>query len=45
MEGGKEKLDILIQQGESFTYENFSSKGHYGYPSAYSRNGLHGEQE
>jgi predicted nucleotide-binding protein len=36
VERAKEKITVLISQGETFTYENFSTKGHYGYPEAYS---------
>jgi predicted nucleotide-binding protein len=35
LEKAKEKLLYLIDRGEKFTYGNFSSKGEYGYPSAY----------
>jgi len=30
-----EILGVLLNEGRSFTYENFSSKGKYGYPKAY----------
>ncbi len=33
MEKAKEQLTLLIELGEKFTYENFSEKGTYGYPS------------
>lgn len=33
-EAGK-KLAALINQGQEFTYENFSTKGEYGYPDAH----------
>jgi len=35
LEGSAEKINTLISQGESFTYENFATKGQYGYPDAF----------
>lgn len=32
MKDAKSQLNALIEKGISFTYENFSSKGQYGYP-------------
>lgn len=34
MEKAIEQLTILIESGDKFTYENFSEKGQYGYPSS-----------
>ena len=31
----KEIIENLIEEGESFTYENFSSKGNFGYPESF----------
>lgn len=36
MENVVAKLKLLKKQGESFTYENFSTKSHFGYPDALS---------
>lgn len=35
MEDTKNKIERLIEDGEKFTYENFSTKGEYGYPNAF----------
>lgn len=35
MEKAIEQLTILIESGDKFTYENFSEKGHHGYPSSF----------
>lgn len=36
MEGAREKIEALIEAGQGFTYENFSTKSRkYGYPAAY----------
>jgi predicted nucleotide-binding protein len=35
MEKAVEQLELIIEQGNHFTYENFSSKGAYGYPASY----------
>jgi predicted nucleotide-binding protein len=35
MEKAIEQLQLLIKTGNEFTYENFSEKGHYGYPSSF----------
>ncbi|NQT56941.1 MAG: nucleotide-binding protein [Desulfobacteraceae bacterium] len=35
MEKAIEQLRLLIEQGEKFTYDNFSEKGEYGYPVSY----------
>lgn len=34
MEGAKDKVDSLIKAGSKFTYDNFATKGEYGYPNA-----------
>jgi hypothetical protein len=31
-----EQVELLIMKGKEFTYENFSDKGQYGYPSSFS---------
>lgn len=36
MENAIQKVSLLIEQGEQFTYGNFSMKGEYGYPAALS---------
>jgi predicted nucleotide-binding protein len=35
LEGAKAKVDLLIEAGRQFTYENFSTKSRYGYPDAF----------
>lgn len=35
MERSAEKIQKLVSRGERFTYENFATKGHYGYPDAF----------
>ncbi len=35
MQKSREKIELLKEQGERFTYENFSTKGEYGYPNAF----------
>jgi predicted nucleotide-binding protein len=35
MERVQGQIDVLLKEGENFTYENFSTKGRYGHPNAY----------
>ena len=35
MEDANKRISALLEEGESFTYENFSSKSEYGYPDVY----------
>jgi hypothetical protein len=35
LEGALKKIETLIEIGEKFTYENFCTRGEYGYPAAY----------
>ncbi len=35
LEQAKSRLMSLLEDGETFTYENFATKGEYGYPDAY----------
>ena len=30
------RIEILVQEDEKFSYENFSTKGEYGYPDSFS---------
>ncbi len=36
MNSPEEMITVLLAEGEGFTYQNFSSKGEYGYPAAFS---------
>ena len=36
MEQARERIHALIEEGQDFTYENFSTKGQHGYPDAFS---------
>jgi len=40
MAGALDHLDELIRKGESFTYENFSTKSGFGYPNGFSSDWL-----